>query len=273
MASPADGATSVTGACEGDHAELQPGVTMPLLSSADFGLVRGAASRALGPAEPARLLAGVVRGAARLCGARLASVAMLTEGRDELELKSVFGTGGLIAEKRLPVGQSLNGTVTTTERSFRSPDVWGEQRPVVREIARRNKTRGVLIVPLATREAVVGTLAVAARTPWEFSRRDEAVLEELARNVASPIENACLRQQSWKGLGARRRAADFRRLTPRERDILTLLMADRTCKEVAAVLELSGHTVRHYIERLKVRFSKATLHGLLGFLVERHLLD
>ena len=78
---------------------------------------------------------------------------------------------------------------------------------------------------------------------------------------------------SEKGLGARRRAADFRRLTPRERDILTLLMADRTCKEDAAVLELSGHTVRHYIERLKVRFSKATLHGLLGFLVERHLLD
>src|SRR5207244_6396527 len=91
MASPADGAISVTGACEGDHADPQPGVTMPLLSSADFGLVRGAASRALGPAEPARLLAGVVRGAARLCGARLASVARLTEGLGERELECGLG--------------------------------------------------------------------------------------------------------------------------------------------------------------------------------------
>jgi len=60
----------------------------------------------------------VVRGAARLCGARLASIALLTERRDHLELRSVFGTGGVIAEKRLPVRQSLNGTVIASDRSF-----------------------------------------------------------------------------------------------------------------------------------------------------------
>jgi len=49
----------------------------------------------------------VVGAAARLCGARLASIALLTEGRDHLELRSVFGTGGVIAEQRLPVRQSL----------------------------------------------------------------------------------------------------------------------------------------------------------------------
>ena len=155
---------------------------MPPLGSADLVLVREAASRALGPAEPARLLAGVVRGAARLCGARLASIALLTERRDHLELRSVFGTGGVIAEKRLPVRQSLNGTVIASDRSFQ-------------------------------------------------------------------------------------------RLAPRERDILALLMADHTCTEVAAALELSDHTVRHHVERLKLRFGKATLHGLLGLLIERHLLD
>src|SRR2546427_306546 len=127
---------------------------MPL-GSADLVLVRDAASRALGPAEPARLLAGVVRGAARLCGARLASIALLTERRDHLELRSVFGTGGVIAEKRLRVRQSLNGMVIMSARSFRSPNVWSDRRPVVREIARRNKTRAVLIVPLVTREAVL----------------------------------------------------------------------------------------------------------------------
>src|SRR3989442_7821507 len=247
---------------------------MPPLGSADLVLVREAASGALGPAEPARLLAGVVGAAARLCGARLASISLLTEGRDHLELRSVFGTGGVIAEQRLPVRQSLNGTVITSARSFRSPDVWRDRRPVVREIARRNRTRGVLIVPLATREVMLGTLAVASRAPWEFSSRDEAVLEEFARSVAFPIEHACLCRRPWEpGSGSGRRAADLQRLAPREHDILALLMADRTCREVAAALELSDHTVRHHVDRLKLRFGKATLHGLLRLLVERHLLD
>src|SRR5438094_2262545 len=132
---------------------------MPPLGSADLVLVRAAASGALGLAGPARLLARVVGSAARLCGARLASITLLTEGHDHLELRSVFGTGGVIAEQqRLPVRQSLNGTVITSARSFRSPNVWRDRRPVVREIARRNRTRGVLIVPLATREVMLGTL-------------------------------------------------------------------------------------------------------------------
>ena len=74
---------------------------MPPLGSADLVLVREAASGALGPAGPERLLASVVRGAARLCRTRLASIALLTERSDHLELRSVFGTGGVIAEKQV----------------------------------------------------------------------------------------------------------------------------------------------------------------------------
>jgi signal transduction protein with GAF and PtsI domain len=245
---------------------------MPPLGNADLALVRETASRAVGPTKPARLLAGVVRGAARLCGARLASIALLTERRDALDLKSVFGTGGVIVEKRLPVRQSLNGTVISSARSFRTSDAWADRRPFVREIALRNKTRGVLVVPIATREAVLGTLAVARRVPWDFSSRDEALLEEFAGRVASPIEYACLGRRPWE-LGSGRRAADLRRLGPRERDIVALLLADRTCEEVAAALALSDHAVQYHVERLKLRFGKATLHGLLGLLVERQLLD
>ena len=91
--------------------------------------------------------------------------------------------------------------------------------------------------------------------------------------MASPIEHACLGRRPWEpGSGSERRAADLQRLAPRERDILALLMADRTCREVAAAFELSDHTVRHHVERLKLRFGKATLHGLLGLVIEKHLL-
>ena len=45
-----------------------------------------------------------------------------------------------------------------------------------------------------------------------------------------------------------------------------ILMVGHTCKEVAAELTLSVHTVQHYIERLKLRLGQKTLHGLVSFL-------
>lgn len=243
---------------------------MSHLRAPDAALVKEAVSRIVAPTRSQTLLANVVRDAARLCDARLAAIALQSERPDQLELVDVFGTGGLIAEKRLPVPESLNGMAVTSERSFRSPDVWRDRRAVVRDIARRNKVRGVLIVPLVGRRQVVGTLSVASRAPREFSARDESVLEALAAEVAFPIEDACLRGPPWD---TARRPAGVYRLTPRERDILRLLLADCTCKQVAAALGLSGHTVRHYVERLKLRFARTTLHGLLSVVLRQRLLE
>lgn len=55
--------------------------------------------------------------------------------------------------------------------------------------------------------------------------------------------------------------------SPREGEIIRLLTADKSCKEVAEVLHLSARTVEHYVDRLKLRFGKRTLHGLVGHVV------
>jgi DNA-binding CsgD family transcriptional regulator len=39
-----------------------------------------------------------------------------------------------------------------------------------------------------------------------------------------------------------------------------------SCKEAADLLHLSARTVEHYVERLKLRFGKRTLHGLLVYI-------
>ncbi len=232
--------------------------------------MQGTVCNVVAATAPEKLLASVARSAARLCGAPLASVALPSRSGDDLEVMSVFGTAGLIVEKRLPLAHSLNGMVLASGQSFRSPDVHGDRRGVVREIASRNRVRGLLIAPLTTRERIVGTLAVARRTPWEFSRRDEAALEAFAHRITLSIESTCV-----DGSRARleRPHPQSIRLTQRERDVLGLLASDRTCREVASALGLSGHTVRHYLERLKLRLGKATLHGLLAFVFERRLLD
>ena len=263
---------------------------MPLVGAADVPLMAEHA----GTQPPDRVLSFVARVAARLCQTRLAAITMLNQRQHQLEVTAVFGTGGVITEKALPVDDSLNGMVLTGGRSFRSPDVWHDRRPIVRAIARRNRTRGVLIVPFATHEGLLGTLAVARRRPWDFSAEDQAVLEDFAQLASAAIEKASVAAQRGEvsavapdgrlsarrppridgnlgqplAPGARQEAGNPYRLTPRERDVMALLMADRTCAEVASILGLSRHTVRHYVERLKLRFGQATLHGLVGLVGE-----
>jgi len=64
-----------------------------------------------------------------------------------------------------------------------------------------------------------------------------------------------------------------RHLTARERDILRLLLADHTCRQIASALALSERTVEHYIDRLKLRLGKATLHGLVTLVFAERLLE
>src|SRR5437667_7469622 len=105
------------------------------MTAADISLVRDIVSEVAEGKGPDRLLSCVARGAARLCQTRLAAITMLTKSRDHLQLMDVVGTGGVIVERVLPVAGSLNGMVLASGRSFRSDDVWHDQRPILRTIA------------------------------------------------------------------------------------------------------------------------------------------
>lgn len=236
------------------------------------------------------LLPSIARAAARLCQTPLAAISLLSKDVQQLELVSVVGTAGLISEKMLPIEGSLNGMVIDSARPFYSADVWHDPRSITRAIARRNKTRAVLIVPLARRAGLVGTLVVANREPQRFSRHEEGVLRDFADVATAAMGECLLRAQLWDAAahamtgGAGRfavtegvppapadstvghRTKECHRLTPREHDIVALLMVGQTCKEVAAELTLSVHTVQHYIERLKLRLGQKTLHGLVSSL-------
>jgi hypothetical protein len=256
---------------------------LALLTASDIEHLREAVADVAAMRRPEEVPARVVRHAAQLCGAPLAAMTMRAPGRDELGLVSVFGTGGRIVEGPLPVRGSLNGDVVTSGRSFRSVDVWRDAKASTGDIARRNRVRGLLIVPLPARGAVMGTIAVAKRARWQLSSRDEAMLAEFARNVRVPVGDISTRvaarclnpseltaRTSWSHQPPR---GTRRHVTAREHDILRLLLADHTCRQIASALGLSQRTVEHYLERLKLRFGKATLHGLATLVVAERLLE
>jgi DNA-binding NarL/FixJ family response regulator len=97
--------------------------------------------------------------------------------------------------------------------------------------------RSALHVPLATGNRIVGLTYLAAFRPDAFSRKDEGVLAALATRASA---------------GYRRLEASLNqlRVTPRQSQVLALVAAGLSDKEVASRLGLSHRTVRTHLDRL-----------------------
>jgi DNA-binding CsgD family transcriptional regulator len=225
------------------------------------------------------VLASVARAAARLCHTPMALVTLLDDTGEQLEVVGVFGTPESVRGTCLPVAASLNGLVIASGRSVRSMNVLRDPRSVVQQIPLMSGARGVLFVPLRDQRGPFGTLAVAKRVPWHFSARDEALLSRLADSASIAIQNAKLREQLRRSpaqFGRADRAGSQPqgpapgpyRVSPREREVLNLLIAGMTCKEIASALSISGRTVQHYLDRLKLRFHQPRLPALVGYVVK-----
>ena len=97
--------------------------------------------------------------------------------------------------------------------------------------------RSALHVPLATDNRIVGLTYLAAFRPDAFTREDEGVLAALATRASA---------------GYRHLEASLSRLrvTPRQSQVLALVAAGLSDKEVASRLGLSHRTVRTHLDRL-----------------------
>ena len=209
------------------------------------------------------VLSSIVQGAAHLCRAHMVSINLLAEGADALDVGCVYGARGPVHPTRLPIDESLSGAVIRSGRAFRCRDVRALRRDARTAFARANDVRGVFILPLRRADGLLGTLAVARTTPWRYTSHEERLLSLLADAASVAIQMARQRAEQPappSGDG---------RLGRQEREIARLLIADKTYKEIAQTLHLSDRTVGHYVERLKLRFGTATLHGLVSCLAKR----
>jgi DNA-binding CsgD family transcriptional regulator len=217
-------------------------------------------------------LTEIAREAAIACNADVAIIGLLTLDAKELEVVAEFRARSRVVGKRYPVTPALLDTLIREGESFRSADVFSDPHPLAVDLRARGRQvpQAILMIALRTREGPLAVFSVGRRTASGFTDADEARLGHIAARARTAIVSARLRGPAEPPPGETPSAADvgsLPHLTPREREIVTLLAGDKSCKEVASTLGLSPRTVEHHVERLKFRYRQTTLHGLVGYLV------
>jgi serine/threonine protein kinase len=163
------------------------------------------------------LLEGILSRTTRELGAERGTIYVRDQSTSELWSRVLVG--GRAEEIRLAMGQSVAGRAAAEARPLSVEDAQNDPRfdpSLDRESG--FLTRNVLAVPLKHADGqVVGVLEVV-NSPREFTKDDEAFLEEVAQHVTSALEQAALRNAELRE--ARREGAGeairdlLRRLLP-----------------------------------------------------------
>ncbi|MFO1512528.1 MAG: GAF domain-containing protein [Verrucomicrobiota bacterium] len=141
--------------------------------------------------EPQPALSLIVREAARLMDASSCSVVLLNPTNGFLEIQASQGLPENAESLRLRIGEGLTGWVAQTGKAARVGDVTQDKRYVML----RPEVRSELAVPLEVNNEVRGVLNVDADRLDAFTEDDQELLESLAAQAASVIQNTWLYEQ------------------------------------------------------------------------------
>jgi len=141
--------------------------------------------------EPQRALMLIVGEAARLMQASSCSVVLINPTNGFLEIQASQGLPENAEALKLRLGEGLTGWVAQTGKPARVGDVSRDKRYIML----RPEVRSELAVPLEVNNEVRGVLNVDADRPDAFTEDDQELLESLAAQAASVIQNTWLYEQ------------------------------------------------------------------------------
>ena len=148
----------------------------------------------LDPAEIERL---AVETASRCVGADAASLLLLDPKTNELYFEATTGErGAQLKDIRLKPGQGIVGWVARRGGAMIIDDVREDKRfnaDVDRTTG--DETRTMIVVPVSSKERMLGVLQAINKKEGCFTEDDLEMLEALAHQVGTAIENALLYQE------------------------------------------------------------------------------
>ena len=135
----------------------------------------------------------VTREACQLMRAKVASLMLLDESRQWLDLRASYGGGAIYTKKpRLSTEESLVGIVVRRKKPIQVENVQTSSRYQNVEVARQEGLVSLLSVPLIFGGQAIGALSVYTGQPYQFSNEEIKILSALAELSAIAIEKARL---------------------------------------------------------------------------------
>lgn len=136
----------------------------------------------------------------KIFGAVRASIAMLNENDNTLEIFALKGESGAVPlGMTLPVQGTSIGITVRERRIVNTPDAQQSDLKDVQGLAKQG-IRSAISAPLIASGRVIGTANLASETINAFSQRDENILQQAASLLAATLENQRLFDQTQKAL-------------------------------------------------------------------------
>jgi signal transduction histidine kinase len=124
----------------------------------------------------------------KLLNARASTIALLSEDEKELIVEAAAGIKPQYHRVRIKLGEGVSGRAVNERRMIYIRDTYREADFLFFD----DVLRSLLVVPLITRNRVIGTLTVDSDRPEAFSESDRQLLMIAAAQVSVAIANARL---------------------------------------------------------------------------------
>jgi signal transduction histidine kinase len=140
-----------------------------------------------------KILNQIVERTAKLMKSKICSILFLKENEQELILKAQYGGSPDYSDKpNLQVETCLIGQVIRSKHSLQVPDITRESGYLFKDLAKKEKLKSLLSVPLIVREHVIGVLNIYKSKRYNFSNEEGILVRSFADLCAIAIENARL---------------------------------------------------------------------------------
>jgi len=177
----------------------------------------------------------IVESASRLCGANDAYVT-LKDG-DDLVFQTQHGSIPVAWTRRAINRQWPAGRAVVDQKSVHVRDIWareGDEFPGGREIARQDRVRTILVVPLMRERESIGAIILRRTKVQPFTERQIALLKSFADQAVIAIQNVRL----------------FNEVQARTRDLEESLQQQTATSEVLQVVSSSTGDVAPVFQKL-----------------------
>src|SRR5438270_6245905 len=170
-----------------------------------------------------RRVAEVVR---KVIDYEIFAILLLNEKTQELRFRFQVGYPPGFAERRVKVGEGVTGQAAQLRQAILVDDVTADSR----YIAAVPNVCSELVVPLITKNRVIGVIDLEAREAGYFTEEHKRLLTLIASRIAGGIENAQLYTRST------RQARTLLLLNEIARELTSILNLDELLKRIGELL-------------------------------------